>query len=257
LKKIDILLKELACCYAHLNKKEYLKAMIDFHIHSDFSDGDQSPQEIMNVALRRRLSAIAITDHCDITGRFMYIRDVSEPRPLRQYVDEVRQLPPNDSLEVFLGIEISGFSIDTSPPPEFSELDFILIETFPARTPTQPAYDPIEKAIQLKKELALPIGLAHPTLSHLAQKIEQIDQHNLFVELNVDKLIANPKDQEQTLQKTAEILHSTPNVKLSIGSDAHVIFTIGAVKPLWEFVVQHDFLDRILFSSRFGREQHL
>ena len=110
--------------------------MIDFHIHSRFSDGDQTPQEIVEVALRRKLSAIAITDHCDITGRFMYLRDVSEPRPLREYVDETRNLPPTESLKVFLGIAISGFSTDAAPPPEFSELDFILIETFPARTPS-------------------------------------------------------------------------------------------------------------------------
>ncbi len=223
--------------------------MIDFHIHSYFSDGDQTPKEILEVALRRKLSAIAITDHCDITGKFMYIRDVSEPRPLRHYIDEIRSLPPNESLKIFLGIEISGFSLDTSPPPEFSELDFILIETFPARTPMQPAYDPIEKGIQLKKELSVPIGLAHPTLHHIEQKIDQIDKYNMFLELNVDKLIANPKDQKHILQKTAAILHSTSKVKISIGSDAHVIFTIGAVRPLWEFVVQNDFLDRIILIS--------
>ncbi|TFG04539.1 MAG: PHP domain-containing protein [Promethearchaeota archaeon] len=223
--------------------------MIDFHIHSSFSDGDQSPQKIMEVALRRKLSAIAITDHCDITGRFMYLRDVSKPRPLSEYIAEVRNLPPVDSLQVFLGIEISDFSANTPPPRRFSELDFILVETFPAQTPMQPVYNPIEKAIQLKREMPIPVGLAHPTIQHIEQYIEEIEKNNLFIELNMDKLIANPREQQSILQKTAEILHSAPKVKLSIGSDAHIIFIIGAVKPLWDFIIRHEFLDRLILLS--------
>ena len=95
----------------------------------------------------------------------------------------------------------------------------------------------------------MPIGLAHPTLSHLTRKIDAIDKHNLFIELNVDKLIAHPKEQKQILQKTADILHSTTSVKISIGSDAHQIFVIGAVKPLWEFVIRNDFLNRLILIS--------
>jgi histidinol phosphatase-like PHP family hydrolase len=204
----------------------------------------------MEIAVRRKLSAIAITDHCDITGRFMYLRDVSEPRPMREYVDEVRGLEPPDFLEIFLGIEISNFSNDDPPPPEFSELDFILVETMPAQTPNQQIFDPVEKAIQLKRLFPeKPVGLAHPTLKHIEESIDQIKEHDLFIELNVDKLIANPKDQEAVLQRTAEILQSAPEVKLSVGSDAHIIFIIGAVKPLWEFIIQYEFLYRLILVS--------
>lgn len=103
--------------------------MIDFHIHSYFSDGDQTPKEILEVALRRRLSAIAITDHCDISGRFMYLRDVSEPRPLHEYIDEIQGLLPNEFVQIFVGLEICNFSKPTNYPPEFSKLDFLLVET--------------------------------------------------------------------------------------------------------------------------------
>ncbi|MHA1263603.1 MAG: PHP domain-containing protein [Candidatus Helarchaeota archaeon] len=223
--------------------------MIDFHIHSSFSDGDQTPQEIVMIALRRKLSAIAITDHCDVTGRFMYLRDVSAPRPLQEYIQVIRNLPSPDSLEVFLGIEISEFPPGKSAPSDFSKLDFILVETFPAQTPTRPTFNPIEKAIQLKEQFSIPVGLAHPTLPHIEQHIDLIDRHNLFIELNMDKLIANPRDQRQILQRTAEVLHSTSKVKISIGSDAHIIFIIGAVKPLWEFILRNDFQDRIILIS--------
>ncbi|NVM30656.1 MAG: hypothetical protein HWN65_17585 [Candidatus Helarchaeota archaeon] len=42
------------------------------------------------------------------------------------------------------------------------------------------------------------------------------------------------------------ILHSTSKVQLSIGRDAHIIFLIGAMKPIWEFMVANDFLKRLI-----------
>lgn len=42
---------------------------VDFHIHSDFSpDGDMSPREIIELAKRLGLDAIAVTDHNSIEG---------------------------------------------------------------------------------------------------------------------------------------------------------------------------------------------
>ena len=223
--------------------------MIDFHIHSYFSDGDQSPQEILDIATRRKLSAIAITDHCDNVGQFMYLRDVSNPRPLREYIDEIRSLPRNKAVEVFIGLELCDFANPLPFPPEFSELDFLLIETFPIK-PLKTPFNPIEKAQQLKKECSCPIGLAHPTLQNIEQNIDQIDQYSLFIELNFDKLIAHPAEKDRIFKRIAELLQSTSKVQISIGSDAHIIFLIGAVKSIWEFVVEHDFLNRLILISK-------
>jgi len=231
--------------------------MIDFHIHSYFSDGDQSPQEILDIAARRKLSAIAITDHCDSLGEFIYLRDVSQPRPLREYideirnlplreyVDEIRNLPPNKAIRVFIGLELCSFLNSNTFPPEFSELDFLLIETSPIK-PLKIPFNPLEKAQQLKKAYSYPIGLAHPSLQDIERNIELIDQSNLFIELNFDKLISPPTDKDRIFKRIAELLNSTSKVQISIGSDAHIIFLIGAVKPIWDFVVQNDFIKRLI-----------
>lgn len=42
--------------------------MIDLHTHSTFSDGSLTPEELVQEALRRNLSAIALTDHDTVTG---------------------------------------------------------------------------------------------------------------------------------------------------------------------------------------------
>ena len=219
--------------------------MIDFHIHSYFSDGDQSPQEILNIAARRKLSAVAITDHSDSAGQFMYLRDVSKPRPIREYIDEVRNLPPNKAIQVFLGLELCSFLNSDNFPAEFSELDFLLIETYPIK-PLKNPFNPIEKAQQLKQLFSYPIGLAHPSLQDIERNIELIDQYGLFIELNFDKLISPPTDKDRIFKRVAELLNSTSKVQISIGSDAHIIFIIGAVKPIWDFIIENDFYKRLI-----------
>ena len=37
--------------------------MFDYHIHSDYSDSDQTLKQILNQARQRNLEAIALTDH--------------------------------------------------------------------------------------------------------------------------------------------------------------------------------------------------
>lgn len=41
---------------------------IDLHTHSSFSDGSDSPAELFEAAARRRLSAVALTDHDTLEG---------------------------------------------------------------------------------------------------------------------------------------------------------------------------------------------
>lgn len=42
--------------------------MIDLHTHTTASDGEKSPEELIDLALSKNLSAIAITDHDTISG---------------------------------------------------------------------------------------------------------------------------------------------------------------------------------------------
>jgi len=42
--------------------------MIDLHTHSNFSDGDLSPEQLVNEALKHGLTAIALSDHDTIKG---------------------------------------------------------------------------------------------------------------------------------------------------------------------------------------------
>ena len=42
--------------------------MIDLHVHSSRSDGTYSPKELMDYAIKKGLSAMALTDHDTVDG---------------------------------------------------------------------------------------------------------------------------------------------------------------------------------------------
>ena len=56
--------------------------MIDLHSHTTASDGEKTPEELIDLALSKKLSAIAITDHDTISGlksAFEYSKDKNIP----------------------------------------------------------------------------------------------------------------------------------------------------------------------------------
>jgi predicted metal-dependent phosphoesterase TrpH len=69
---------------------------IDLHIHSVYSDGSQTPAEIVALAVRRRLTAISLTDHDTMAGT---------PGALHAGVEQ--------GIEVLPGLEISAVHGET------------------------------------------------------------------------------------------------------------------------------------------------
>ena len=68
------------------------KRIIDLHSHSTFSDGSESPAELIDIALRTGLSCLALTDHDTING-----------------VPHAIAAAENTALEVIPGVELSTF----------------------------------------------------------------------------------------------------------------------------------------------------
>ncbi len=65
--------------------------LVDLHIHSIFSDGTQTPSEIVSSAKNKKISAVAITDHDTVSG-----------------VEEALAAGEKYDLEVFPGLEVSA-----------------------------------------------------------------------------------------------------------------------------------------------------
>lgn len=76
--------------------------MVDYHIHSTFSDGEASPEQIIDAAAAMGLQAIAITDHFDAN-------DPAHPTPgleqLKEHFARIRRHAAGRGLQVYCGVE--------------------------------------------------------------------------------------------------------------------------------------------------------
>lgn len=72
--------------------------MMDLHIHSHWSDGEHSPRELVQSAIQKGLSAIALTDHDTLAG-----------------LQELKEAGKELGLPVYGGIEISCTQQDGRP----------------------------------------------------------------------------------------------------------------------------------------------
>jgi Histidinol phosphatase and related hydrolases of the PHP family len=80
--------------------------MIDFHIHSIFSDGELIPAEVIRRAEAIGYKALAITDHADQSNIDMIV-----PRIVKVF----SEIQPYTSIVLLPGIEITHVPPDTIP----------------------------------------------------------------------------------------------------------------------------------------------
>lgn len=70
--------------------------MIDLHSHSVYSDGSDTPAELVEIAKKTGLSALALTDHDTVAG-----------------VNEAIEAADGSDLEIIPGVELSTFYKNT------------------------------------------------------------------------------------------------------------------------------------------------
>lgn len=66
----------------------------DFHIHTNYTDGLSSPEEMVNRAIQLKLNAIAFTEHVNKTSDWF-----------KEFSDRINSLKKNKNIKIFLGIE--------------------------------------------------------------------------------------------------------------------------------------------------------
>ncbi len=87
-------------------------AKIDLHLHSTASDGNFSPKELIDMAIKKKISAIALTDHNTAMGNEEAL-EYSKGKNI-EFVQgiEITITPPKDCKE----LHIVGLFIDSNNP---------------------------------------------------------------------------------------------------------------------------------------------
>ncbi len=92
--------------------------MEDFHVHSTFSDGSASPEEVVQAAVRLGMTRLGFADH----GYAPYDLDCCMKQELiPAYLDQIRSLSVRyaDKLEIYCGVEQDLFSTQSTEPFDY------------------------------------------------------------------------------------------------------------------------------------------
>lgn len=201
----------------------------DFQIHTNWTDGQSSPEEMIKKAIELKLESIAFTEHVNKTSDWF-----------DNFADKINTLKSSGKVKIFLGIEAKAIDFDgtiDATPNMIAQSDIVLgvIHRYPNG---QGGYMSLEEMQRLGQtemadiELNLSMGLlknknvdvvGHPfgmyaklyadiPENHIKQLLIEIVKQGKAIEINT-KYLPNIKLFFNLLKQS--------NPYVSIGSDAH------------------------------------
>ena len=199
--------------------------MMSLHNHTDFSDGDWSPSEVVEAAASMRLGTVGITDHLAAT----HVNSVA-PENLEHYAASVRKAaePFRGAVEVFVGAELHASPMRTRfelvDPASLGALDYLLVEYV---ADEERGGMPFWDFIEFRKKVPCPVGLAHSdlatTMGHVPAKdlAELLAVERIFVELNTNRQYSRLG--RQFYRHWPELFREVADAggELSVGTDVH------------------------------------
>jgi len=211
----------------------------DLHMHTDWSDGHNSIEEIALAAKKLGYQYIAITDHSGGRG----IAHGLDIERLRQQIEEIKKVNEHlDGIQVFSGIEVdirADGSLDL-PHTILAELDIVIAAVHSAMNQNE---EKITRRVLSAVDNPDVDIIAHPTCRLLAARepiaidleavLRTAAKNNKIMEINAmpDRLDLN----DVHASRAREL-----GVKLAIGTDAHDVshldfmrFGVGVARRAW------------------------
>lgn len=221
------------------------KIYMDLHNHTTYSDGYNTPRDMIEYAVSNNINIFGITDHFEIISAL--------PVGLTNYIEEINKLKSQYSIKILTGLEISAFSIlndfDGGLIDILNKLDYILIEEMDYLNDS----DSFEQLKQVIVRLLCKRGLAHTdiaemstfneyNLSRLNFMMKFMQECNLFWELNISpgrKFSKMLHDNTNDMVKFIKMLNEK-GIPISIGSDCHSLKNCTANNILYANEVLND-----------------
>ena len=226
---------------------------VDYHIHSVYSDGKSTVEEIIDYAERKGLLEIAITDHVWKTSTWV-----------DKYVTEIKKLRKDRIVRVYVGLEAKAINfagelditreqrdkiemligvVHRYPVPSFEDYKFLDAKTL---TWQRAAEIETEVAINIIKS-ARPDVLGHPARTYY--KFVYPRERREFPEELFYEIVRAAKRHNVILEYNSrwsrpwmlEILFSE-NAPFVLGSDAHIVNEIGSIDRAEVYMVAQQYM---------------
>ena len=236
---------------------------LNLHIHSIYSDGRNTIEQIVKKALKTDLDYICITDHFTNSWKADLIPNLNNLDKIKRYLEEISQLKEflikeNKDLTLFKGVEIDissseKYIINNISPNKFDLILFEYLESFEGIAFVKKIFEYWKK--ENYDEFPL-IGLAHfdPSffiIRGLDTLIEFLKQYDIIVEFN--------SSYPQFYSRKHEIFYNKlkdSGIKVSIGCDSHHISSLKDIESPYnmiEFYNLEENLKDLIYSLEFKK----
>ncbi|KKL19719.1 hypothetical protein LCGC14_2462650 [marine sediment metagenome] len=216
---------------------------INLHIHSNFSDGKNSIQQIVEGALKSKLNYIAITDHYTNSWK-KWVSNLKDDNKISEYLDEITFCQKylfnnNKNLILQKGLEVDlGSSDQFIKKIQPSEFDLILFEYLETVEGIAFVRNIINSWKNLSKAIInFPIlGLAHFDPSYFIHGsidilINFLKKFKIYFEFNPRYPRFYSRQYELFFEKIKD-----NNIPVAIGSDSHSVASIDNLEEPLEMI---------------------
>ncbi len=196
--------------------------MMNFHIHSTWSDGTYTPEIIVREAIKKKMEKIAFTDHYS-TKKTHSIPE----KYLKMYVEDLKALRKKygDKIDIYIGIEVDfSTRTDIEHLPSFEDFDLVLFEY--VQDSLWNGY-PLWMLMDIRKDIPATVVLAHNDLSKnfgssdVAAFLKVLESDNIGVELNTNYNYTKLGEPYYRLAYFIFEEMRNYNIPVSVGSDMH------------------------------------
>ncbi|MBN1552669.1 PHP domain-containing protein [bacterium] len=224
----------------------------DFHIHSNFSDGQHSLETIAEHAVETGLQAIAFSDHY-FTRKTRSIK----PDQLPVYLETISKLREKYRKELIIKSALELDMLDwiltgkeLSALPADPSIDFFLCEYV---TNESLSGMPLKIFLKFRSAISKPVGLAHTDLPIAFAGIPANElmaifaEFNIFVELNEG--YCRPGDTVPFYRHWDPYFHQALShpVSFSAGTDMHSDLTILGAHSAYRYLESKGIRNHLIF----------
>lgn len=216
---------------------------INLHIHSTYSDGRNSIEQIVNAALKTDLKYICITDHFTDSWKADHISTLNNFEKIKRYLEDLSYfqeclIKQNKNLTLLKGVEIDlgsseKFILNNISPVKYDLILFEYLETFEGVAFVKKILDYWKNKNNSENPL---IGLAHfdPSffmIRGLDNLLEFLKQYDIIIEFNSSYPQFYSPKYEIFFKKIKE-----KGIKVSIGCDSHHISSLNDIEGAYKMI---------------------
>ena len=222
---------------------------VNLHIHSNFSDGANSIEEIVLESLKLGLDYIAITDHFTNTWKANIINTLDRKSKISRYLGEIseyqnylksKKLP----LNLLKGVEIDlrssiEFIKNNIEVNKFQLILFEHLQNMKDATKIKQLIKHWKNSISSEAKFPI-VGLAHfdpgyMIYNYLDDLIEFLEEYDIFFEFNSSYSEYYSLEYRKFFDKLKK--HKIP---VGIGSDSHFVPSLNNIKEPLEKIIEYN-----------------